>query len=327
MDVDDGETWLSPSLRSCLRSLTPSTPFSPPLSSPSPSVLTSSRDSISSLLSSIRPPVLNGRLDRARTLHRTPEVPPGFDGTDISLLGYLDNSGSYNEHLDISKFALSSSPPYLPLSTDDPLARGFPLIAGSVPVIVPNVPPCDTYVIAFLGDSGNISPEFHMGPIGVASPPNNGTIPTPPPPPPTDAGATQRCRRVAYRRWLRRCVPAPTDDTSPADADSPSTDSDSDPAPHPNANANATAPASVATPAAALHASILAANSTNGSSHLNSVSLVPAGSIMFSPTRTASVVTRSKTNANANAGFNLGVVVVVDELGFVVGGLDGNGGV
>ncbi|KIJ27672.1 hypothetical protein M422DRAFT_99715, partial [Sphaerobolus stellatus SS14] len=69
-----------------------------------------------------------------------------FAGTGIILLGYLDNNGSYDEHLDIN----------------DPLARGFPLIAGSVPVIVPNVPPRDTYVVVLIGDSGNISPEFHI---------------------------------------------------------------------------------------------------------------------------------------------------------------------
>ncbi|KIJ31524.1 hypothetical protein M422DRAFT_121206, partial [Sphaerobolus stellatus SS14] len=76
----------------------------------------------------------------------TSEVPPGFTGTGMILLGYLDNNGDYDEHLDIN----------------DPLARGFPLTTGSVVIVVPNVPSRNTYIVVLIGDSGNISGEFHI---------------------------------------------------------------------------------------------------------------------------------------------------------------------
>ncbi|EJC97856.1 uncharacterized protein FOMMEDRAFT_97946 [Fomitiporia mediterranea MF3/22] len=59
------------------------------------------------------------------------------------LLGFL-NDTSGDEHLMI----------------DSPLASGFDITSGSVDVVVPDVEPRTDYIIALLGDSGNISPKF-----------------------------------------------------------------------------------------------------------------------------------------------------------------------
>ncbi|KAF8488659.1 hypothetical protein F5888DRAFT_1622238 [Russula emetica] len=60
------------------------------------------------------------------------------------LLGYLNADGSGGENLDV----------------DNPLAQNFQLAAGSVTITVPKVEPNDNYIVALIGDSGNISNEF-----------------------------------------------------------------------------------------------------------------------------------------------------------------------
>jgi len=64
-----------------------------------------------------------------------------YNKTGILLLGHLENN---SENLDIKH----------------PLATGFSIGAGNVSVTVPVVPNRDNYVVALLGDSGNISPQF-----------------------------------------------------------------------------------------------------------------------------------------------------------------------
>jgi len=46
------------------------------------------------------------------------------------------------------------------LDYEYPLATGFPLEAGSMNVIVPDVQPGNNYIVVLFGDSGNASPEF-----------------------------------------------------------------------------------------------------------------------------------------------------------------------
>ncbi|KAH8104791.1 hypothetical protein BXZ70DRAFT_616953 [Cristinia sonorae] len=48
------------------------------------------------------------------------------------------------------------------LMLNSPLAKGFDIFAGSQDVTVPDVPPKDNYIIALIGNSGNISPEFSI---------------------------------------------------------------------------------------------------------------------------------------------------------------------
>jgi hypothetical protein len=47
---------------------------------------------------------------------------------------------------------------------DHPLAEDFPLDDGEVSFVVPTPPPKpdNTYFVALVGDSGNISPEFQI---------------------------------------------------------------------------------------------------------------------------------------------------------------------
>ncbi|OBZ68973.1 hypothetical protein A0H81_11316 [Grifola frondosa] len=72
----------------------------------------------------------------------TSVVPAGSENqTGLLLLGYLEDN---SEHLDIQH----------------PLANNFPISAGSVQVLVPNVTTRNDYIVVLFGDSGNISPEF-----------------------------------------------------------------------------------------------------------------------------------------------------------------------
>ncbi|KAI0250937.1 hypothetical protein BJV78DRAFT_1127119 [Lactifluus subvellereus] len=64
--------------------------------------------------------------------------------TGTLLLGFLDPYGTGGENLDVG----------------NPLAKGFPLSAGKVDFVVPDVVPKNNYIVALIGDSGNISPEF-----------------------------------------------------------------------------------------------------------------------------------------------------------------------
>ncbi|KAI0057793.1 hypothetical protein BV25DRAFT_1830707 [Artomyces pyxidatus] len=66
--------------------------------------------------------------------------------TGLLLLGHMDSQGS--ENLDIKH----------------PLVTDFPLSDGKVSVVVPDVPHRDNYIVALLGDSGNISPLFTITP-------------------------------------------------------------------------------------------------------------------------------------------------------------------
>ncbi|KAL5519896.1 hypothetical protein ACEPAG_1556 [Sanghuangporus baumii] len=61
----------------------------------------------------------------------------------VVVLGFLNDS-SGNEHLMI----------------DSPLASGFDIRSGQVNIVVPDVEPRTDYIIALMGDSGNISDEF-----------------------------------------------------------------------------------------------------------------------------------------------------------------------
>jgi len=74
-------------------------------------------------------------------------IPAGAEGNKGTImLGYDDNTGS--EHLYYKH----------------PLADGFPLTAGQQSITVPNVPKKTTYIVAVLGDSGNISQKFTISP-------------------------------------------------------------------------------------------------------------------------------------------------------------------
>ncbi|KAH9060464.1 hypothetical protein EDB87DRAFT_1616078 [Lactarius vividus] len=75
------------------------------------------------------------------TSTRPPQV---TNPTGTLLLGYLQPDGEGGENLDV----------------DHPLAQGFPLDAGKVRFIVPRVKPRKNYIVALIGDSGNISPKF-----------------------------------------------------------------------------------------------------------------------------------------------------------------------
>ncbi|THH08449.1 hypothetical protein EW145_g2697 [Phellinidium pouzarii] len=69
------------------------------------------------------------------------------------LLGFINDTTS-GEHL----------------MTDSPLASGFDIRSGSVDVVVPDVEGRTDYIIALLGDSGNISDEFTIeNPSGSAT--------------------------------------------------------------------------------------------------------------------------------------------------------------
>ncbi|KAH9045008.1 hypothetical protein EDB84DRAFT_1265972 [Lactarius hengduanensis] len=69
----------------------------------------------------------------------------GRSNTGKILIGYFEDNDS-SENLD----------------WEHPLAEGFLLTAGSQSITVPNVPPKDTYFIALLGDSGNLSPKISI---------------------------------------------------------------------------------------------------------------------------------------------------------------------
>ncbi|TCD69893.1 hypothetical protein EIP91_005717 [Steccherinum ochraceum] len=66
-----------------------------------------------------------------------------YNKTGMLLLGYIAND---SENLDIKH----------------PLATGFSIGDGNVTVTVPEVQERDNYVVALLGDSGNISPQFSI---------------------------------------------------------------------------------------------------------------------------------------------------------------------
>jgi len=74
-------------------------------------------------------------------------IPQGAQGNKGTImLGYDDNTGSEN------------------LDVEHPLADGFLLKAGKQSITVPKVPKKSTYIIAVLGDSGNISQKFTISP-------------------------------------------------------------------------------------------------------------------------------------------------------------------
>jgi len=60
------------------------------------------------------------------------------------LLGFMNPDGSGGENLDI----------------DNPLASGFKLTDGNVTFKVPQVQTKTNYIVALIGDSGNVSPQF-----------------------------------------------------------------------------------------------------------------------------------------------------------------------
>jgi len=69
----------------------------------------------------------------------------GKNATGLLLLGFLDaNDTTGNEHLDIKH----------------PLAHGFQLGIGSIDITVPNVTTRNSYLVALIGDSGDVSKPF-----------------------------------------------------------------------------------------------------------------------------------------------------------------------
>ncbi|KZV73717.1 hypothetical protein PENSPDRAFT_574160 [Peniophora sp. CONT] len=64
--------------------------------------------------------------------------------TAVIYLGYFTSDGSGDENLD----------------TEHLLATDVDLSTGDYTITVPSVPHRDTYIVALVGDSGNISPEF-----------------------------------------------------------------------------------------------------------------------------------------------------------------------
>ncbi|KAL5482502.1 hypothetical protein ACEPAI_9096 [Sanghuangporus weigelae] len=70
-----------------------------------------------------------------------PQQITNLQGTVV--LGFLNDS-SGNEHLLI----------------DSPLASGFDIRSGQIDIVVPDVEPRTDYIIALMGDSGNISDKF-----------------------------------------------------------------------------------------------------------------------------------------------------------------------
>ncbi|KAL6302859.1 hypothetical protein BKA93DRAFT_381266 [Sparassis latifolia] len=68
-------------------------------------------------------------------------APADANNTGLLLLGYNEAN---SEHLDIQY----------------PLATQFPIGAGSVDIVVPNVTLRTDYIVVLFGDSGNASPEF-----------------------------------------------------------------------------------------------------------------------------------------------------------------------
>ncbi|KAI9508332.1 hypothetical protein F5148DRAFT_1013746 [Russula earlei] len=64
----------------------------------------------------------------------------------VLLLGHLEPDGQGGENLDV----------------DHPLANGFLLDDGQVTFQVPNVQPNTNYIVALIGSSGNISPQFQI---------------------------------------------------------------------------------------------------------------------------------------------------------------------
>ncbi|KZV69312.1 hypothetical protein PENSPDRAFT_581121 [Peniophora sp. CONT] len=64
--------------------------------------------------------------------------------TATIYLGYFKSDGSGGENLD----------------TKHPLATDVDLSTGEYTITVPSVPHRDAYIVALVGDSGNISPEF-----------------------------------------------------------------------------------------------------------------------------------------------------------------------
>ncbi|KAJ3489209.1 hypothetical protein NLI96_g2267 [Meripilus lineatus] len=91
----------------------------------------------------------------------TSDLPPPANITNIKgkvILGFLEPD-SYN------------------LMLDSPLAQGFSILDGSVVITIPNVPVRTNYIIALMGDSGNISPEFRIvGGSSVAASPSPSTV-------------------------------------------------------------------------------------------------------------------------------------------------------
>ncbi|KAH9923462.1 uncharacterized protein BXZ73DRAFT_103895 [Epithele typhae] len=73
----------------------------------------------------------------------TTDVPAGAVA-DI-FLGHFED-GSESEHLDLA----------------NPLATDVDLTLGSTQVTVPSVTPMESYIVALVGSSGNISPEFSI---------------------------------------------------------------------------------------------------------------------------------------------------------------------
>lgn len=55
------------------------------------------------------------------------------------------------------------------LSIDSPLAEGFDILDGKVDITVPQVESKDNYIVAVIGNSGNISPMFRILPSGSAA--------------------------------------------------------------------------------------------------------------------------------------------------------------
>ncbi|VDC03357.1 unnamed protein product [Peniophora sp. CBMAI 1063] len=75
----------------------------------------------------------------------TSDAPADPTSTSATIyLGYMNYDGEGGENLD----------------TEHPLATDVDLTKGEYTITVPTVPHRDTYIVALVGDSGNISPEF-----------------------------------------------------------------------------------------------------------------------------------------------------------------------
>ncbi|KAK7694779.1 hypothetical protein QCA50_001967 [Cerrena zonata] len=82
-----------------------------------------------------------------------------LDTPGVIYLGHIEND---SENLDIA----------------NPIAKGFKYRDGTVEVTVPDVETRPDYIVALLGDSGNISPQFTISKDGaIPSPAENATEP------------------------------------------------------------------------------------------------------------------------------------------------------
>ncbi|TCD63244.1 hypothetical protein EIP91_005800 [Steccherinum ochraceum] len=99
----------------------------------------------------------------------TSSLPPKANVTNPQasiILGFLENNSEN-------------------LMLDSPLAKGVDIFAGSQDITVPDVTPKEDYIVALIGDSGNISPQFQIVAklVATPSPPiSEGPSLVPPPP-------------------------------------------------------------------------------------------------------------------------------------------------